>query len=104
MTATLKELKTVPFVPPKGHRQLSINLEVVGISEARRIADALQLEAEIVEVKLRGDKSELHAMLWQGPVEETPENIDSMLLWLGDNANTDAIRYVTGHGIKRAAA
>lgn len=40
--------------------------------------------------------TEIHALLWSGPIDETPADIEDMLYELADRIENDAIRYASG--------
>ena len=95
MTTTLEGIKTIPFIPSKGTRILSINLALVNHAEVIRLAVELGFKPEIIQVARRRS-TELHALLWQGAIEDTPSDMDEKVDALADQINTDAIRYAAG--------
>lgn len=95
MVVTLDGIRAIPYIPAKGTRILSVNLSLVNHAELISIVSRLGFEPEIVQVARR-KKTELHALLWQGQIEDTPSDLDAKIDVLADSIDTKAIRYAAG--------
>ncbi|MBW4692246.1 MAG: hypothetical protein KME27_10815 [Lyngbya sp. HA4199-MV5] len=93
--ATLESVKTFAYIPARGQRFLSVNLALVDLSQLSDIAKALGFKPELVQMQGKSG-TQVHALLWQGSIEDTPADLDARVEVLADQVNTEAIRYATG--------
>jgi len=95
MNAVVDAIQTIPFIPPKDERQLSIHLERLTPTEVWPLAESLGFVPELVRVAY-GNRVELHAMLWRGKIAETPRDLEARVDALADTLDNDAIRHCWG--------
>ena len=93
--ATLESIKTFPYRPVQGRRFLSVNLALVDLTEITEFAKELGFKPELVKIQGKSG-TQVHALLWEGAISDTPADMDKKLDYLADRINTDAIRYATG--------
>lgn len=86
----------------KGQRFLSVNLALVDLTEITDLAKELGFKPELVQIPSRSG-TQVHALLWQGTIADTPADMDDRVDVLADRINPDAIRYATGAWIHQAA-
>ncbi|MBD1853953.1 hypothetical protein H6F87_28985 [Cyanobacteria bacterium FACHB-502] len=101
-TIDLQSIRTVSGIPPAGQRHLSVNLAIVSLKDALEIAKDLGFTPQLVLVNYRSGISEIHALFWEGAIEETPANWDETIDQLADRVNPDGIRHCWGRHIKVA--
>jgi hypothetical protein len=94
-TATLEGVKTLPYIPTKGQRFLSVNLALVDLVELTEVAKELGFKPELAQMPSRSG-TQIHALLWHGAIADTPTDIDARVDTLAERINPDAIRYATG--------
>jgi hypothetical protein len=100
--ATLEHIKTFPYRPAKGRRFLSVNLALVDLTELTEIAAHLGFKPALIQIQGRSG-TQVHALLWEGEIADTPSDMDEKVDYLADRINTDAIRYSTGAWTHKAA-
>lgn len=93
---TIERIKTIPPIPQQGQRYLSINLAVVSLTEAMKVATELGFAPQLVLVPYRNGVAEIHALLWQGAIEETPTDLEAKVDELADRIDNQAIRHCWG--------
>jgi hypothetical protein len=94
-TATLEDVKTLPYIPAKGQRFLSVNLALVDLVAITEVAKELGFKPELVQMPSRSG-TQIHALLWHGAIADTPADMDERVNTLAERINPDAIRYATG--------
>lgn len=94
-TATIEGVRTLSYIPARGRRFLSVNLALVDLAEMGNITKELGFKLELVQIASRSGV-QIHALLWEGEIAETPLDMDERIDTLADRINTDAIRYATG--------
>ena len=82
-------------IPEKGMRYLSVNLALADISQVLDIAKQLGFQPELVQMPMK-DHTQIHALLWSGPIAETPIDLDDKFDELSDAIDSRAIRYASG--------
>lgn len=104
VTPIIEGVKTIPFVPRKGERYLSINLAIVDLSDALDVARNLGFKPELVQIAHRSG-TEIHALLHyeQTDGETMKRNLilDSKIEELADRIDDQAIRHVYSGQIQR---
>jgi hypothetical protein len=98
IVAPERKVRTVQFIPTSGECIFSVNLAMVDAGGLWSIAKELGLNPEIVQVAYRSGDTEIHAMLWQGPTEDAPADLETKYDELVERINPDAIRYALGKG------
>ena len=96
-TATVKDLRTIRYVPKPGEHQLSINL---GLADAATVLDftrEMGLGFEVVQIHTR-QGIEIHALLLCKQSESLPfgSRLSDKLDELATRVSPDAIRHVYG--------
>jgi hypothetical protein len=94
-TATLESVKILPYIPARGQRFLSVNLALVDLVEITEFAREMGLKPELVQMPAKSG-IQIHALLWQGAIADTPTEMNTWVDALADRVNPDAIRYATG--------
>ena len=94
-TATIEGIRTFSFIPPRGQRFLSVNLALVDMANLLDIARELGFKPELVQIHYRSS-IEIHALLWQGAISDTPQDMDEKVDDLAERVNPEAIRYAAG--------
>ncbi len=94
--ATAKKIKTISALPAKGKRFLSVNLSMVDVGDLWQVARGMGLSPELVQLSFSADLTEIHALLWQGTIEETPANLEQIFDDLCEQFPADAIWYPAG--------
>ena len=94
-TATLESIKNIPYRPAQGRRFLSVNLALVNLTEVAEVAKELGFKPELIRIESKSG-TQIHALLWEGAISETPPDMENRVDTLADRINTDAIRYATG--------
>jgi len=103
MTAvTAREIRTLSAIPAKGQRLLSINLALADVGEVWIVAQELGLRPELVHLAHRSGIAEVHALLWQGAISDTPNNLDEQFDELCDRFPSGAVWYPSGAWIQAA--
>ncbi|MEX0268359.1 hypothetical protein AB3R30_04390 [Leptolyngbyaceae cyanobacterium UHCC 1019] len=97
MTATVKDLRTIRYIPKPGEHQLSINL---GLADAATVLDFARetgLEFEAVQIPTR-QGIEIHALLLCQQSESLPfgSDLSDKLDELATKVSSAAIRHVYG--------
>ena len=95
VTATLEDIKTITTIPEPGMRYLSVNVGSVDVGEVWQIARSKGFTPELVQIRFQTG-TEIHGLLWSGPIDETPAQIEDTLDALADRIENDAIRYASG--------
>lgn len=101
-TIDVQGIRTLPAIPKQGQRYLSLNLAIVPLTDALEVAKDLGFVPQLVLVNYRNGISEIHALFWEGAIEETPANWDETIDQLADRVNPDGIRHCWGRHIKAA--
>lgn len=103
MSATIIEgIKTLFPIPEQGQRFLSVNLALVDLADLSDAAKALGFKPELVQIPYRSG-IQVHALLWQGTIADTPPNMDERVDSLADLINPDAICYAAGTWTRQVA-
>jgi hypothetical protein len=95
-TATKKETRTLSTIPARGQRFLSINLGLADVEEVWTVAKALGFKPELVKLFYCPNVIEVHALLWQGAIADTPANLDEQFDELCDRFPSEAVWYPAG--------
>ncbi len=103
MTAAV-EIKTIPGKPKQGMGYLSINLAIVERDRAFALAAEMGFQAEAVKLVYPSGHSESHVLLWSGPIDETPADLEEKFFQLADLVEGQAIRYALGQSRALAQA
>lgn len=101
-TIDIQGIRTLSAIPKQGQRHLSVNLAIVPLPDALEVAKDLDFTPQLVLVRYRSGISEIHALLWEGAIEETPEKWDEIIDQLADRVNPDGIRHCWGRHIGAA--
>lgn len=97
MTATIETIATLPVIPEKGKRYLSVNVGDVPLADVVRAAGELGFTTDLVKIPYQFG-TEMHVLLWHGEVSETPADMDERVARLADLINSDAIRHCWNSG------
>jgi hypothetical protein len=99
MTPTLispvNGLKTFRGIPEPGMRFLSVNVAMVDIAELMDIAKRLGFKPELVQMPMK-DHVQIHALLWHGPIDQAPADLEDKFDELSELIDPRAIRYASG--------
>jgi hypothetical protein len=99
MTATIAPpvtgLRVLKSIPEPGMSYLSVNLTLADSSEVFSIAKQLGFQPELVQMPMK-DHTQIHALLWSGPIDQTPPSLDDQFDRLNDAIDPMAIRYASG--------
>ena len=101
-TATIEGIRTLSYIPTRGKRFLSVNLALVDLAEIGDIAKELGFKLELVQIPCQSG-TQIHALLWEGAIADTPPNLDERIDILADRINTDAIRHAWNRGRLKVA-
>lgn len=101
-TAPIEGIRTLSYIPVQGQRFLSVNLALVDLKEIGALATDLGFKLELVQIPSKSG-IQVHALLWEGAMTETPTDLDDRVDTLADRVNPDAIRYAAGGWTHRAA-
>jgi hypothetical protein len=93
--ATIEGFKTIAAIPAKGEQSLSADLALVDFAELAAIALELQFKPELVQIQYRSG-TQIHALLWQGKIDDAPANLEIRIEALSELITPDAIRSVRG--------
>jgi hypothetical protein len=93
--AIAREIRTVDLVSKRGQRLLSINLAGLDVAELWQATKALGFTPELIHLRFGPDLVQAHALLWEGPIGNTPANLDEKLDELWDRYDS-AVHYATG--------
>ncbi len=96
-TATIEGVRTLSYIPTRGKRFLSVNLALVGLAEIGDLARELGFKLELVQIPCKTG-TQIHALLWEGEIADTPPDLDERVDALADRINTDAIRHTWNQG------
>ena len=99
--ATIEGLKTGSAIPAKGEQSLSVNLALVDFTELAEVALELYFKPELVQIQYRSG-TQIHALLWQGNIDDAPADLESRIESLSDRITTDAIRSARGRWTQAA--
>jgi hypothetical protein len=102
-TTTIEGIKTIPALPSKGEQYLSVNLALVGLPDVVQVATELGFTSELVQIVYPVGGSEIHALLWEGMMNDAPTDMNVRIDTLADRLNTAAIRSVRGSWTQQAA-
>jgi hypothetical protein len=91
---TIEGIRTFQRIPAKGMRYLSVNLAGLDVATVVATAATLNLRPELVQVPVKGG-SQIHALLWEGAIVDTPSDMDDRLDELWDRFG-DAVCYAAG--------
>ncbi len=91
-TIDIQGIRTVSGIPPACQRHLSVYLAIVSLTDALEVAKDLGFVPQLVLIAYRNAPAEIHALLWEGAVDETPANWDETIDQLADQINPQAIR------------
>ncbi len=95
MNPPITGIRTFRSIPEKGMRFLSVNLSMVDVTELMEIAKRLGFKPELVQMPMK-DHTQLHALLWHGPIETTPADLEERYDELTDLVDSGAVRYASG--------
>jgi hypothetical protein len=101
-TATIEGIRTLSYIPAQGRRFLSVNLALVDLKEVSTLATEMDFKLELVQIPSKSGV-QVHALLWEGAIGDTPSDLDDRVDTLADRINPDAIRYAAGGWTHRAA-
>ena len=93
--AIAREIRIVDFVPQKGQRILSINLAGLDVGEVWQTTKAMGFFPELIHLRLGPNQFQSHALLWEGTIADTPENMDQLWDELWDKYDM-AVRNAAG--------
>ncbi|HEY9909297.1 MAG TPA: hypothetical protein V6D18_17040, partial [Thermosynechococcaceae cyanobacterium] len=79
-----------------GQRFLSINLGLADVEEVWAVSKALGFKPELIKLSYRPNVIEVHALLWQGAIADTPANLDEQFDELCDRFPSEAVWYPAG--------
>jgi hypothetical protein len=88
--------RSVQFIPAPGQCLLSINLAMVDAGELWPLVKGLGFRPEVVQVQKPGGGTEVHALLWQGAIADTPLDFEAKVDALAGDLNPDAIHSARG--------
>lgn len=94
ITATSDGIQFIPVVPSAGDRYLSVNFVSVSLASVMEIASAWGFTPELVQIPYRFGKPEIHAPLWHGTLDATPDDLDDKILALAEQLDDEGIRHV----------
>jgi hypothetical protein len=95
LTPPIAGIKTFRNIPEQGMRFLSVNLALVDVAELMEIAKGLGFKPELVQMPMK-DHVQIHALLWHGPIDQTPIDLEDKFDELSDRIASRAIRYASG--------
>jgi hypothetical protein len=96
-TATIEAISTIPVIPVRGQRYLSVNVGVVPLSSVVKAASELGFTTNLVRISYRLG-TELHVLLWQGSIADTPSDLDERIDRLADIVDPSTIRHCWNQG------
>lgn len=88
--------RILPFIPAPGQCLLSINLSMVDAGILWPLAQALGFRPEVVQLRRADGGTEVHALLWQGAIADTPPGFEDKVDALASELNPDAIHSARG--------
>lgn len=100
--ATIEGVKSIPSIPGRDEQYLSVNLALVPLPEVVKVAEDLGFDTELVQITYPIGGSEIHALLWSGSTNESPNDLNQRIDALADRIPTKAIRLVRGTWSKAA--
>jgi len=92
---TIEGLRFLSTIPAKGKRFLSINLAMVDLATMADIAKEFGFKPKVVQIRWMGEL-QIHALLWEGAIADTPDHLENTWSTLTERLNPDAIRYCAG--------
>jgi hypothetical protein len=84
------------FVPKKGHRIFSVNLNMVDVGELWQIAKEMGFQPELIHLRYADETPQVHALLWEGALTDQPSDLDDRYDALGEMIDPDAIYFAAG--------
>jgi hypothetical protein len=88
----MKKMRTIPIIPEKETRCLSLNLALVPLQQAIALAERLNFDPELVRIVYK-EHTEYHLLLWQGAIGDTPSDLDDRIDAIADEVAPRAIRH-----------
>lgn len=88
-------LRVLKSIPEQGMCYLSVNLALADSAEVFAIAQQLGFQPELIQMPMK-DHTQIHALLWSGPIDQVPPGLDDQFDQLNDVINPLAIRYASG--------
>ena len=88
-------LRVFKSIPGSGMRYLSVNLALADSAEVFAIAGQLGFQPELVQMPMK-EQTQIYALLWSGPIDQTPPDLDDKFDALTDAIDASAIRYASG--------
>ncbi len=99
MTATIAPpivgLRVLKSIPEQGMCYLSVNLTLADSAEVFSIAQQLEFQPELIQMPMK-NHTQIHALLWSGPIDQVPPDLDDRFDRLTDVINPAAVRYALG--------
>jgi hypothetical protein len=95
LTPPIAGIKMFHSIPAQGMRFLSVNLALVDVAELMDLAKGFGFKPELVQMPMK-DHVQIHALLWHGPIAQTPIDLEDKFDELSDRVNPRAIRYASG--------
>ncbi len=91
-----REIRTIALIPRQGQRIFSVNLAMVDVGEFWRVAERLGFCPELVNLRYSANQQQVHALLWEGAIADTPADLEAKFDDLAEQINADAIYYAAG--------
>jgi hypothetical protein len=89
-------LRTLSFVPKKGHRTFSVNLKMVDVGELWQIAKDMGFQPELIHLRYADETPQVHALLWEGALGDQPSDLEDHYDALAEMIDPDAIYFAAG--------
>ncbi len=97
MPITLERtVRTLSFVPKKGHRIFTVNLKMVDVGELWQIAKDMSFQPELIHLRYEEETPQVHALLWEGVLGDQPSDLDDRYDALAEMIDPDAIYFAAG--------
>jgi hypothetical protein len=90
----IEGIKVFRSIPRKGMRYLSVNLAGIDVAELMAMAAAMGFKPEVVQVPVKSG-TQVHALLWEGAIADTPSDMDDKFDALWDKYEM-AVMYAAG--------
>jgi hypothetical protein len=92
--STIQGIKVFRSIPKKGMRYLSVNLAGIDVAELMAMAATMGFKPEVVQVPVKSG-IQIHALLWEGAIADTPSDMDDKFDELWDKYEM-AVMYAAG--------
>lgn len=93
--ATVQGIRSFNPIPAQGRRFLSLDISKADLFAVVSICRQLGFTLSMVQMQTRSG-IQVHALLWEGAIEDTPDDMDTKIDELSEAIDPDAIRYATG--------